>query len=75
MFPFFQALVRLYLDLHEKYSSGVLREELKYSDVIGTIDLLVDQFSTSMTLLKTRPVSHFIYAFAFALCKFFSSAL
>ncbi|CAG2172454.1 unnamed protein product, partial [Oppiella nova] len=51
-----QALVRLYLDLYEKYSNGVLREELKYEDVLETVKLLVEQFPNAMKLLKVRPV-------------------
>ena len=51
-----QALVRLYLDLHEKYSNGILREELRYQDVIETIRLLVEQFPSSMQYLSIRPV-------------------
>ena len=51
-----QALVRLYLDLQEKHTAGVLREELQYDDVVATIELLVSQFSASMESLKVKPV-------------------
>ncbi|KAI1287985.1 Protein fem-1 -like protein C [Halotydeus destructor] len=51
-----QALVRLYLDLQEKRASGLLREELQYDDVVGTIRLLVSQFRSSMDSLKVKPV-------------------
>ncbi|RWS02806.1 Protein fem-1-like protein, partial [Dinothrombium tinctorium] len=51
-----QALVRLYLDLHEKHSLGILREKLQYSDVIATIRLLQLHIRSSMNLLKIRPV-------------------
>jgi len=49
-----QALVRLYLDLHEKHAAGVLREKLKYDDIVGTIKLLVNDFPASMNLLSVR---------------------
>lgn len=52
----FTALVRLYLDLHEKHTAGVLREELKYTDVIETIKLLISQFEFSVSALSIRPV-------------------
>lgn len=48
--------VRLYLDLHEKYTNGVLREQLKFKDVYQTVKLLVGQFASAMKLLKVRPV-------------------
>lgn len=51
-----QALVRLFLDLHEKYNAGILREKLQYEDVLASIKLLVSQFAISMDLLKIRPV-------------------
>lgn len=51
-----QALVRLYLDLHEKFMTGVLREELQYRDVIETIRLIIAQFPESMKNLSVRPV-------------------
>lgn len=51
-----QALVRLFLDLYEKHGAGILREELRYDDVIGAIRLLINQFPMSMELLCHRPV-------------------
>jgi len=51
-----QALVRLLLDLQEKRTSGVMREELRYEDVVGTIELLVNQVSSTIEALKIRPV-------------------
>ncbi|XP_054168730.1 protein fem-1 homolog C-like [Oppia nitens] len=51
-----QALVRLYLDLQEKHSNGVLREELKFDDVFHTVKLLVEEFPKAMRLLKVRPI-------------------
>lgn len=51
-----QALVRLLLDLQEKRTSGVMREELRYEDVVGTIELLVSQVSSTIEALKIRPV-------------------
>ncbi|RWS26719.1 Protein fem-1-like protein [Leptotrombidium deliense] len=51
-----QALVRLYLDLYEKYSMGILREKLQFDDVIETIRLLKIHLQSSMNSLKIRPV-------------------
>lgn len=50
------ALVRLFLDLNEKISMGLVRDELRYVDLYETIELIVDQLSTCQELLKIRPV-------------------
>jgi hypothetical protein len=42
--------------LYEKFSTGVLREELKYEDVLETVKLLIKEFPTSMKLLNVRPM-------------------
>lgn len=51
-----QALVRLFLDLLDKYSSGLLREDVHYDDIVSTIDLLVTEFPAALRLLEVRPV-------------------
>lgn len=52
-----QALVRLFLDLMEKRdASGVPSGELRFQDVVATIQLLVSQFTASIQALSIRPV-------------------
>ncbi len=50
-----QALVKLYLDLHDKHSLGVINAEVKLEDVTSTIDLLVKDLPECARLLKTQP--------------------
>lgn len=51
-----QALVRLFLDLHEKHNSGLLREKIQFEDVYDSIRLLVVRFKESSELLQARPL-------------------
>ncbi|KAF4533131.1 hypothetical protein B566_EDAN007942 [Ephemera danica] len=64
-----QALVRLYLDLHERspdnrqpanggggVQGGPFIEDLRFSDVMATASLLTRQLSESQVLLSARPV-------------------
>ncbi|GIZ02098.1 protein fem-1 homolog A-B [Caerostris extrusa] len=51
-----QALVRLFLDLHEKHNAGLLREKIKFADVFDSIRLLVVRFEESQALLSVRPI-------------------
>ena len=51
-----QALVRLFLDLLEKNSSGTIKESLQYRDVVATIQLISHQFPSAIDSLKVRPV-------------------
>ncbi|XP_054712915.1 protein fem-1 homolog C-like [Uloborus diversus] len=51
-----QALVRLFLDLHEKHNNGTLRERIQFADVYESIRLLVSRFDESIELLNVRPV-------------------
>ncbi|KAG8188428.1 hypothetical protein JTE90_007996 [Oedothorax gibbosus] len=51
-----QALVRLFLDLHEKNQSGLLREKIKFNDVFENIRLLVVRFKESAIMLQARPL-------------------
>ncbi|UYV60828.1 hypothetical protein LAZ67_1002483, partial [Cordylochernes scorpioides] len=51
-----QALVRLFLDLHEKQIEGLMAEDLHFDDIYVTITLLVDHFEASMKLLNIRPI-------------------
>ncbi|TRY77395.1 hypothetical protein TCAL_00144 [Tigriopus californicus] len=50
-----QALVKLYLDLHERHSQGVLNVEVRIEDVVGTIELLVRDLSQCAELLRIAP--------------------
>lgn len=51
-----RALVRIFLDLHEKHEYGVLREPLRTSDVLSAFTLLVDNMEASLELLHVRPI-------------------
>ena len=48
-----QALVRLFLDLMEKRDAS---GELRFADVVATIQLLVSQFTPAIQALSVRPV-------------------
>ena len=50
-----QALVKLYLDLHEKHAQGVLSIEVNIEDVISTVELLVADLSECADLLTVIP--------------------
>lgn len=50
------ALVRLYLDMYDKYKSGVLRDKLQIQDVMDTAELLVTRFTETARLLSVQPV-------------------
>lgn len=50
-----RALVKLYLDLHEKHSQGVLSMEVHIEDVVSTIELLVGDLPQCAELLKVAP--------------------
>ena len=52
----FNLQVRLFLDLNDKLGSGLIREELRYSDIYETIDLIVSQFDSCTQLLKVKPI-------------------
>lgn len=51
-----QALVRLFLDLLDKHNHGVLREDVRYDDLITTIEILVTHLREALQLLEIRPV-------------------
>lgn len=51
-----RALVRIFLDLHEKFEYGVLREPLRLGDVVSAFELLADNMEASLELLRVRPV-------------------
>ncbi|XP_046449498.1 protein fem-1 homolog A-like [Daphnia pulex] len=51
-----RALVRIFLDLHEKHECGLLREPLRLADVMSAFTLLVDNMEASLELLHVRPV-------------------
>jgi len=51
-----QALVKLFLDLSEKQSSGVPNIKVKIEDVIHTIELLLSDLSNCSQLLEVSPV-------------------
>ena len=51
-----RALVKIFLDLHEKHECGVLREPLHLKDVISALSLLTSHLSQSLHLLQIRPV-------------------
>ena len=50
-----RALVRIFLDLHEKHECGLLREPLRLADVMSAFTLLVDNMDASLELLHVRP--------------------
>uniref|UniRef100_T1JDN3 Uncharacterized protein n=1 Tax=Strigamia maritima TaxID=126957 RepID=T1JDN3_STRMM len=51
-----QALVRLYLDLLEKFNAGQMHEQVQYSDLTRNICMLARHFKETMRLLRVRPV-------------------
>lgn len=51
-----RALVRIFLDLHEKHQVGLLTEPLNPRDVLSAIQLLVDNIDSSVELLNVQPV-------------------
>lgn len=52
-----QALVRLFLDLMDKKdASGQPSGDLRFQDIVSTIQLLVSQFSLAIDALSVRPV-------------------
>lgn len=51
-----QALVKLFLDLQEKNSSGVLANPVRAEDVIHTIELLLTDMPYCSSLLQVSPV-------------------
>jgi len=50
-----QALVKLFLDLHDKHSMGVIQGEVRLVDVTSTIELLVTNLSECSALLELQP--------------------
>lgn len=51
-----QALVRLFLDLQEKHAARLLREELQFTDVYSTVQLIFNQLPSAIEALSVRPV-------------------
>lgn len=51
-----QALVKLYLDLYEKFSEGILNTNVQMEDVVSTIELLVSNLPECSRLLSLAPV-------------------
>ena len=51
----FQALVKLFLDLHDKHTMGVIQGEVRLVDVTSTIELLVTNLSECSALLELQP--------------------
>jgi hypothetical protein len=50
-----QALVKLYLDLHEKNSQGLLTTKIRLDDVMSTVELLVRDLPECVRLLQIAP--------------------
>ncbi len=50
-----QALVKLFLDLHEKFTNGVLNTAVQLDDVVSTIELLVRDLPHCAELLEVSP--------------------
>ena len=50
-----QALVKLYLDMYEKYAEGILSISVQLEDVVSTIELLVRDLMMCSKLLSIRP--------------------
>lgn len=50
-----QALVKLYLDLYEKNSKGILSTEVQLEDVVSTVELLVKDLPECVRLLQVAP--------------------
>ena len=51
-----RALVRIFLDLHEKHKCGVLSDPLRLKDVLSAFTLLVNNMESSLQLLQVRPI-------------------
>lgn len=51
-----QALVRLYLDMIDKHSTGVMHDTVAFGDAFRTLRLLIDQLPSCMELLRLQPV-------------------
>jgi len=51
-----RALVRIFLDLHEKHKCGVLSDPLRLKDVLSAFTLLVNNMESSLQLLQVRPM-------------------
>lgn len=51
-----QALVKLFLDFHEKNQIGMLREQIDFQDVFDSIRMVTCRFESSNHLLNIRPV-------------------
>merc|ERR1711983_555762 len=51
-----QALVKLYLDLYEKHTAGMLSTAVRAEDVIHTIELLLSDLGRCSLLLEIAPV-------------------
>ncbi|KAK3855362.1 hypothetical protein Pcinc_038232 [Petrolisthes cinctipes] len=51
-----QALVRLYLDMIDKHSSGVMTDTVNFEDAYRTLELVVEQLPKCMSLLRINPV-------------------
>lgn len=50
-----QALVKLYLDLYDKNSQGILSTEVKIEDIVSTVEFLIKDFSECIDLLRVQP--------------------
>lgn len=51
-----RALVKIFLDLHEKHECGLLHEPLHLIDVIDALDVLLGHVGQAIHLLHVRPV-------------------
>jgi len=51
-----QALVKLFLDLHEKHTAGLLASAVRLEDVVHTVELLVADLRPCANLLESAPV-------------------
>ena len=50
-----QALVKLYLDLYEKNTQGLLATQIRLEDVVSTVELLVRDLPECAALLEIAP--------------------
>ena len=50
-----QALVKLYLDVYEKHTEGILNTNVQFSDVVSTVELLVRDSPECSRLLDIAP--------------------
>ena len=50
-----QALVKLYLDVYEKHTEGILNTNVQLSDVVSTVELLVRDLPECSRLLDIAP--------------------